>query len=184
MTLPGSLTRVRVKFCASPRITPARSAASADFLISPAIQEDVQLLNTLVLAVRAIRIRIKVTDVSALDQCTRGGCRFQSIAEGDRDGKLAQFAWLGEADRRTGGFTHFGSGEPAQAHNQQPLRFDSIRSMQQDGFAAAAANSPLCRTAAAAFVTALLPVSSLTAVFVELCFLSAASNANTTSKLV
>ena len=50
--------------------------------------------------------------------------------------ELAQLARLGEPDCRTRPLAHLGGGELAQAHQQDPFRFEPGRGMQQDRFAA------------------------------------------------
>ena len=73
MRLPGSFTRSRVKFCASPMMRPCSSAAVQRFFaVAPEVTID-KLVDLLVLPIALVIIGIEVADVSAFDD------RFNSV---------------------------------------------------------------------------------------------------------
>ncbi len=130
----GSFTRERAKFCASPRMIPSRKARLDISLFSPAAGQDTQLLDALVFAVGSIRIRIEITDICTFDQCTGSSERIEPF--GNRDTKFAQLARFSEPHCRARRFAHLTGGELAQAHQQDPFRFEPVGAMEQHRFAA------------------------------------------------
>ena len=152
-TLPGSLTRMRVKFWLSPMITPSANRRFDGGLVRAGRGRRRERLHAQVFAIAAVGVGIEVADEGAFAGSARSGGPRQAFGLGQREHQFPDATGLGEPDRGPGGIAdgvHRGFAcFPSPTINRR-LALSPAGAWSRTVSLAPALYSPLASTAAAA----------------------------------
>ncbi len=147
-TLPGSLTRERVKFWAAARMRPSAKPSwiSARVLAVGFAGDDGEGVDGGVLAVALVGVVVDLGEFGAFDE--RAGHEgagqgfemlvVEGVVLGEDDGELAEAAWFERADGGAGAFADLLDGEAlgfAEADDEQAFGLESVGGVQEEGLA-------------------------------------------------